>query len=364
MELTVASFALAPRRRWWEVRPALLVALALSSAVHFAISLLPDELPTAPDPTPLSASIRELPPPPTPKAVPAPVKPRPRRPAPPAPAPSPVETPAEETVAEAPQAEASKTAATEPAPPAEAPATAAPPEPAVLAEEVSAPAEAAPAKVLPPRVDLSYKVLYGAGFHVGTLTYRFEHADNRYTISTIGEARGLAALFVRGQGRVQSRGVITGQGLQPTTLEVDRFNKRGSERAEFDWETGIATLHEDKVAPLELPTFDPLTMMWQFYFQPPEGATQTFALATTRRVNRVTVRRERTETIEWNGEKLDTEVWHRTSEDGKTEAYVWLAPGLRWIPVKVRAEHATRGAVEAVLDAIRVDEPLAQAPEK
>jgi hypothetical protein len=361
MELTVASFALAPRRRWWDVRPALLVALALSSAVHFAISLLPDELPTVPDPTPLSASIRELPPPPTPKAGPAPARPKPRRAAP-APIPAPTEAPVEEAVSEASQAEAPKAA--ELAPTQEAPTTAAAPEPAVLAEEVSAPAEAAPAKVLPPRVDLTYKVLYGAGFHVGTLTYRFEHADNRYTISTLGEARGLAALFVRGQGRVQSRGVITGNGLQPLLLEVDRFNERGRERAEFDWETGIATLHEDKVAPLELPTFDPLTMMWQFYFQPPDGTAQTFALATTRRVNRVTVRRERTETIEWNGEKLATEVWHRTSDDGKTEAYVWLAPGLRWIPVKVRAEHATRGTVEAVLDAIRVDEPLAQAPDK
>jgi hypothetical protein len=363
MELTADTLAFAPLRRWWYVRPALLVALALSAAVHFAISLLPDELPDTPDPTPLSASIRELPPPPSPVAKPGPPKPKPRRASPPTPAP--VVAPPEPVVAEQAPVEAAATAAAEPAQAVEPPAAVGPPEPAVLAEEVAAPAaEVAPQKVLPPRVDLSYKVLYGAGFHVGTLTYRFEHADNRYTISTIGEARGLAALFVRGQGRVRSSGLITANGLQPTTLEVDRFNERGRERAEFDWETGIATLHEDKVAALELPTFDPLTMMWQFYFHPPEGGTQTFALATTRRVNRVTVRRERTETIEWGDKPLDTEVWHRTSEDGKTEAHVWLAPSLRWIPVKVRAEHATRGTVEAVLHEIRVDEPQAQAEEK
>ena len=362
MELTADSLVFAPRQPWWHVRPALLVALGLSAAVHFAISLLPDELPTTPDPTPLSASIRELPPPPLPQAGAAPAKPKPRRA--PAPVPAPVEAPAEQVATGTQKADEPPAATAEPAPAAELPAEVGPPEPAVLAEDVTAPAEAAPTKVLPPRVDLTYRVIYGAGFHVGTLTYRFEHADNRYTISTIGEARGLAALFVRGQGRVQSRGLITASGLQPTTLEVDRFNQRGIERAEFDWESGIATLHENKIAPLELPTFDPLTMMWQFYFQPPEGGSQTFALATTRRVNRVTVRRERTETIEWNGEKLDTEVWQRTSEDGKTEAHVWLAPSLRWIPVKVRAEHATRGTVEAVLDAIRVDEPVAQAPAK
>lgn len=350
--------------RWWQARRVLLVALALSATVHLVVSLLPDELPETPDSTPLSATIRELPPPPAPLAKAAPPKPKPRPKPAPKPAPAPiVDEPApviEPAPAEAPAAE-SATAEEAPAP--ESQVESGPPEPpAVLAEEVSAPPELAERKTLPPRVELAYNVYYAGGFHVGTATYRFEHADNRYTIATIGEARGLAALFVRGRGRVESRGVITGQGLQPMTLEIDKFNQRGRERAEFDWETGIATLHDDKIAPLDLPTFDPLTLMWQFYFQPPDGSAQTFAFATTRRVNRVTITRVRTETIEWGGGPVDTEVWHRTSEDGRTEAHVWLAPSLRWIPVKIRAEHATRGTVEAVLDAIRVDEPLAQAP--
>lgn len=359
---------------WWRVRRSLVVALVLSVGVHLALSLLPDDLPADADPEPLTASIRELPPPPAPVAkAPAPPRPKPAPRRPPAPAPVTPEplpepvaesaAPDETQVADA-TVPAEAEAPAEPEPPAEASAEAmGPPAPEALVEEVSAPPQAVvEAKVLPPRVDLAYKVFYAGGFHVGTATYRFEHRDNRYTISTVGEARGLAALFVRGRGRVESRGVITGEGLQPMTLEVDKFNKRGHERAEFDWETGVATLHDDKVEPLELPTFDPLTLMWQFYFQPPEGAEHSFALATTRRVNRVTIARVRTETVEWGAGAVDTEVWHRTSSDGRTEAYVWLAPSLRWIPVKLRAEHATRGTVEAVLDAIRVDEPLARAP--
>jgi hypothetical protein len=350
-----------PQRRR-RVRRSLLVALALSLVVHFALSFVPDELPSEPEQVPLTASLRELPPPPT-IAPPVPPKPRPvaRRAPTPAPAAPVIAVP-----------EPAPLPAAEPAPPETAAAEAAeaapdvtigPPEPPVLAESIAAAPEGiVERKVLPPRVDLAYKVFYAGGFHVGTATYRFEHADNRYTISTIGEARGLAALFVRGRGRVESRGLITGQGLQPTTLEVDKFNQRGRERAEFDWEAGIAVLHEDKVAPLELPTFDPLTLMWQFYFRPPEGEQQSFAFATTRRVNKVTITRERVETLQWGDEPIATEVWHRTSEDGKTEAHVWLAPSLRWIPLKIRAEHQTRGTIEAVLDAIRVDEPLAQAP--
>ena len=156
----------------------------------------------------------------------------------------------------------------------------------MLAEDVQMPvAPVIERKTLPPRVDLAYKVFYGTqGFLIGEATYRFEHADNRYKIGIVGDARGLAALLFRGQGRVESRGVITPEGLQPHELIVDKFNKRGSERAEFDWENGIANLHDNKTAPLELPTFDLLALMWQFYFQPPDTDVQTFALATTKRI--------------------------------------------------------------------------------
>ncbi len=331
----------AERTPWWRARRSLLLALALSVAVHAVVSLAPKTLPESPDATPLTASIKELPPPPAPAAAaprPSPPKPRaqPRRSAP-VTAPAPVQA---EPETAPPTMDGDAVAATEPAQDAEP--AAAEPTPPVLAEEVDAPqAPAVPAKSLPPRVDLAYKVYFGTqDFHVGSATYRFEHGAGTYRVSTIGEARGLAALFVRGQGRVESRGIINGDGLQPLELVVDKFNKRGTERASFDWEIGIATLHE-----------------WQFYFKPPTADSHSFALATTRRVDRVTVTRVRSETIEWTHGPVEAEVWHRTSNDGKTEAYVWLAPALNYIPVKIRTEHQTRGTLIALLDAILVEEP-------
>jgi len=361
---TRSDVATAAARPWWRPRTALVVALAISLGVHLALSLVPDELPRTPDEVPLTATLQEIPPPPpqvaaappAPKAKPKP-KPRPTpRPAPApvapvAPEPLPAD-PLPEPPADAPTSLAEETPAAEPV-------AAAEPAPPVLAEDVApAPAEVVERKTLPPRVDLAYKVFYGTqGFLIGQATYRFEHAGNRYRIGIVGDARGLAALLFRGQGRVESRGVITPEGLQPHELIVDKFNKRGSERAEFDWENGIANLHDNKTAPLELPTFDLLALMWQFYFQPPEADVQTFALATTKRVYKVTATRKRMETIEWANGPVETELWHRTSEDGRTEGYVWLAPSLRWLPVKVRAE-TPRGTVEVLLDAIRVDEDV------
>ena len=96
--------------------------------------------------------------------------------------------------------------------------------------------------------------------------------------------------------------------------------------------------------------------MWQYYFTPPTSDQVTVSVATPRRLVRYTITREGTETIEWPHGPIETERWHRRSEDGKTDAYIWLAPSLRYIPVKIRVSNTERGTIEALLDSIRVDE--------
>jgi hypothetical protein len=75
---------------------------------------------------------------------------------------------------------------------------------------------------------------------------------------------------------------------------------------------------------------------------------------------RYTVTREGTERIEWAQGEIDTERWHRRSDDGKTDGYAWLAPSLHYVPVKMRIVATNRGTLEALLDSIRIDEPVAQ----
>jgi len=326
-------------------RRALVIALGLSLAAHLAFTFLLVSTPEAPDSTPLTATLTEMPPPPKPVAVgPARAKPRPKRIAAVAvPTPAPVEIPAEtaETPAAAEAAEAPAANAAEPV--------------ATLPEVI--PGAAVTAPVLPPRVDLAYNVYYGThGFLIGEATYRFEHTDNQYRIATVGKARGLAALILRGTGKLSSRGLITADGLQTLEFDVERGGPDRRESAIFDWEAGIVTLHDNKTATLDLPTFDPMTIMWQFYFTPPTGDVVSFSLATPRRMTQYTVTREETEKIEWAEGTVDAERWHRRSDDGKTDAYVWLAPALRYIPVKMRVINTDRGTVEVLLSAIRIDE--------
>ena len=226
-----------------------------------------------------------------------------------------------------------------------------PPAAPVEATPLVPPAPPTPDKTLPPRVDLAYKVFLGTqGFLIGEATYRFEHEGNRYRISTVAQARGLAALFIRGRGKVESRGLITPEGLVPQEFTVERgsSDRARSPRAS----TGTPTPSRcttTSFATLTPPSFDPMTVMWQAYFTPPTESRQHVILVTTRRVVSYIVEREATETIEWPHGEIETERWHRRSNDGSIDAYFWLAPKMHYALVKMRvtqlgARHRRSGA--------------------
>lgn len=344
-------------RQFLRSRRALLVALGISAVLHLLWSLWPAEMATPPQEAALTAELREMPAPPPPSAQVTPkphTKPKPRRAAPSAP---PVPSEPDATV-ESP--DASTSAGPSPSDVAPAP----PPSPEEIAA-ASAPAPEPPidqpvTPTLPPRLDLAYKVYLGThGFLIGDATYRFEHAGGAYHIQTVGQARGLAALILRGQGKLESRGLVTPTGLQPLEFAVERGSADRREVAHFDWEAGVVNLHGDETAALDMPTFDPLSVMWQPYFSPPGEAEQSVTLATTRSVTRYTFTREAVESIEWPQGEIETERWHRKSPDGLTDAYLWLAPSLHYVPVKMRVSRTMRGTLEVVLDSIRIDEPAA-----
>lgn len=330
-----------------------MLAFAASLLLHLAITQwdirFPDSSEALP---PLTASITELPPPPapTPAARPTP-KPKPKlkrnvrvAAAASAPVVAQAEPPIEQAIPAAPDA------APEPLP-AAAPLD----EPVAAATEL----QALP-KQLPPRVDLTYRGFLGTrGFFIGDAVYRLEHSANQYKISTVGEARGLAALFFRGQGKATSEGAITANGLQPNTYSIERTHNYRRESATFDWETGMVTLNDDKALPLELPTFDPLAVIWQFYFAPPGQDDAEFNIATTRKIYHYIFRRVGNETVTLPFGKVDAQIWRRQTGDGGLEAQIWLAPSLHYVAVKVRLSN-DRATVEALLDSIHVDETIAQ----
>ncbi len=232
--------------------------------------------------------------------------------------------------------------------------------PPPLEEPIPAAPSLAPPRELPPRIDLAYRAFLGTrGFLIGDAVYRLEHSGSQYRISTVGEARGLAALLFPGEARARSEGAITADGLQPSSYSVERTSSNRREAASFDWESGMVQLNDDKSAPLELPTFDPLVVLWQFYFAPPAQDETEFNVATTRKIYHLTFRRVGGEKITLPFGDVDTEIWKKVGGDGAIEAQVWLAPSLRYVAVKLRLSNA-RATVEGLLDSIRVDDNVAQ----
>jgi hypothetical protein len=335
-------------------RNVLVLAFAASLLLHLAVTQWDVRFTdAAEDPAPLAVSLTELPPPPAPVPAPAPrPKAKPKRSVHVAVVPPPVVD-----QAEAPTAIASADSASENAAPEATPA------PPPLDEPVAAaPAQDLPPlpKQLPPRIDLAYRAFLGTrGFFVADAVYRLEHSANQYKISTVGQARGLAALLFRGEGKATSEGTITPSGLQPNLYSVERTNDNRRESATFDWETGMVLLKDDKSMPLEIPTFDPLAVMWQFYFSPPGEDSEEFNIATTRKIYHYVFRRVGTETVKLPFGDVDAQVWRRQSGDGGIEAQIWLAPSLHNVAVKIRVSN-DRVTVEALLDSIRVDETIAQ----
>lgn len=351
----------------WRARPALLIALALSLLLHLAWSMWPVAPLNVREQPPLTVSLTEMPPPPAPTPAPTP-PPEPvaeRAAAPKIPLQRNARHIAHRPVITAPSSARNVPAAAA-APPViaaiPAPTAARPPAPAVV---IGPPAEpAASPVVLPPRLDLAYKVYFGTqGFMIGDATYRFEHDADHYRISTVGQPRGLAALLVHGKGLVESRGMITPEGLKPYEFAIERGSADKREVAYFDWDARNVVLNGGEISPLEAPAFDPLTILWQPYFSPPSREDQTFTLATTRRVARYTLSLQGEETIAWRHGDVATQRWHERSDDGKTEGWFWLAPSLHYIPVKMRVTRTSRGTLEVLLDSIRSDGAEAAAAE-
>lgn len=315
------------------VRP-LGLALVGSLLLHAGLfaGLLTWELPQRSNPAdvpPIEARLISAPKPlvaPSPVAlIPPPkqaVRPPPRPPA--APVPEPVAESSTEPRIESPLPEVAAAAgladSVEPPPPTTAPAEPAPP----------------PLNPLPPRLDLRYRVSYGVASGEQTLVWVNE--GERYTLTSVATASGLAGIFYRGQFVQTSRGRITPKGLQPEAF----WDQRGSKHshATFDAAQGQLVLMPDKG---ELRHFsyqgevqDVLSLFFQLALTaPPSGGQLTYSVFNGKKL--------RTYRYDVQGEvQLDTRLGalrtlHLTragSGDGQFE--IWLAIDRHYLPVRVR----------------------------
>lgn len=307
----------------------LLIAFVASAAIHAAALLgpgwaLPDWSPDAPVAT-LEAHL--APPPVAASAVhpvveaPAPVerKPpvhRPRHPSPAAAAAAPA-------LDDAAAAEAAAAPAAVPVP-----AAAVPPAPTFN-----------PVTVLAAQGRVRYVITRGeGGFVVGQSVHSWTREGSVYTLESVTETTGIAALFKPARIVQQSRGEITAAGLQPHAVHQE--DKKGTRDAVLDWTTRQITA-ADLNAPLPEGAQDLLSMNYQLAWllaALPSGSAPPAVIALPI-ITRRAIETYRFEFVDagdlaYNQRSVHT-LRYRT-KNGADSIELWFAPELRGLPLQIR----------------------------
>jgi hypothetical protein len=224
-------------------------------------------------------------------------------------------------------------------------------EPALPLQEAVQEAPAAPRKSLrslPEKLVLVYKVLAGeGGFNLGQATYTWSARGDHYSLVSVGEATGLAAMFMSGSIIQTSEGRIGPNGLLPYQFWMSR-NARRQESARFDWER-MQLLLPKGGEPLRQNTQDLLSFPFHLAMTVAEGDEGWILPVTNGRKLRgyrfVVLGRERLETGEGSLETLH--VQGSRAGDGSLD--VWLAPGRHWLPVRIRTQDLKGKVIELTL---------------
>ena len=232
---------------------------------------------------------------------------------------------------------------------------------AAAAEPLSAPAAApAAAPALPPAPPvmpwardgrIHFVVTYGdGGFVIGETTHEWHVDGDRYSIRSIAEPKGLAAL--RGKTRIQtSAGEVSAAGLRPTAFR-DQREGRDEEGASLDWQAMRAVFSGGRgEAPLTAGTQDLVSVFYQLAWLAPRQ-TIDFAVATASRIGRWTFEWMGEESITAAGLTLST-LHFRTRADADT-VEIWLAPAHDGLPVKIRYTDRRGDVFEQVADQLEL----------
>jgi hypothetical protein len=274
------------------------------------------------DPPPAIDAVLTKPPAPVAKAAPKPPPARPQ-PLPGAPAVMATESPAAIAIAQP---------APDVPPPVDTPPAAAVPPAPTIAPPAPQPAHTA----LPGRGRLRYVITRGeGGFVIGQSVHNWEHDGFRYTLKSLTETTGLAALFKPAQVLQTSQGEVTAEGLKPFAFRHERTS--GIDAATFDWARRMVA-YAGREESIIAGTQDMLSMYYQIVLLAPKSGVLEMPIATGRKLEtfRLEVLGEETLALA-SGERRALRIRTRSGNDS---IELWLAIGenaaARGLPLKIR----------------------------
>ena len=205
---------------------------------------------------------------------------------------------------------------------------------------------------LPRRGRIRYAVIYGErGLVVGQAVHRWSHDGKAYTINTVTETTGLAALFHPARMMQESVGEIDADGLKPHEYRTER-NGAPAERASFDWSGGKLNYSGGGVAQLRQGSQDMLTLLYQLGELALTDQTQLM-IATGKKFEGYVFVSAGAEQLETPfGRQRVLHLVSRAAGGGRDATEIWLGMDLRGLPLKVRYTDRTGDRFEQVAEEV------------
>lgn len=188
----------------------------------------------------------------------------------------------------------------------------------------------------PTSVSISYNLIRN-GTPIGVIHETLEIKDGAYRATSEAIATGLFALAQRHPIAYLSSGEVTREGLRPLRFEGRRNNTLAT--ADFDWKAGKLLLAHDglnQALPLPPATQDRLSSMYHFmHLMQSKPRSVEFAMTNGRKLDKYRYEVVPDVAVDTPLRRYNTLHLVKQREAGDTQAEVWLAPELHYLPVKV-----------------------------
>lgn len=212
------------------------------------------------------------------------------------------------------------------------------------------PASLPPLNRLPPRLTLEYRARYGIAS--GKQTLLWVSNDDRYTITSVISANGLASLAFPGKLVQTSRGRITAQGLQPEEFWDQRGDKRRQSR--FDYVAHLIQSQSHKgvrTDPLPEGLQDVQSLLFQIALTAPPPVDSESAVFTGKKVRNYRYRVMGEEVLNTPMGALRALRMIRIADVDAERFEIWLAVDHDYLPIKLATEISDYDA-ELVVESI------------
>lgn len=206
-----------------------------------------------------------------------------------------------------------------------------------------------------------YRVYHGdSGLHIGRATHTWSHDATRYSMQTLVETTGLAALLKDFRYQQRSEGALTAAGLRPDRFTVDQRGKP-HQAAVFDWPKGEVRIDRGdstRQAPLKAGDQDVLSIAHQLAQPGAAKAPVALTVVSNKSAAVATVRDLGEANVRLPLGELATRHYSVRSDDGKVRIEIWLAAAQHGLPVRIRIENGKGEVLDQQAERVELGKPV------